>query len=400
MNNNCRFRFPSSQQLCLDLSYSLIHHQSLNEYMEKVLPLIGNLLGADRFCLVDYYENTRHFDLVFFGGYPPDYRFALQRRLQEMEIEKALSTRDPFYSSVNPNFLCIPFYFRDILEAVLVLEGNGSIRLDEEKREAAQIISRFLGLFMSSTRLDVNRRYLVDQNDLRRAREIQLNFLPKQHPKTQFLEAFGFNSSSNVVGGDYFDYFQAREDSIQCILADACGHGMAAALIMSNFRGLIQSEILRRSDFSVLFNSLNEMVYFDEELIQYLTGVFLHFDDRSKKMLYLNAGHYEPLIFGEKGFRTLPGSGPPLGMFKSSNYPVGEAELESGDLVALYTDGLADIRNSEDEYFGTEGIIEILSRYRERPLEEITKRVLDAARSFSGNCEFEDDLTLFLLRVQ
>jgi hypothetical protein len=185
MESHFPFDFPSTNQLCLDLSCGLTEVQSLNEYMEVAIPKVGSLLGSNRICLVDYYENTNRFDLIYFEGYPPDSRFKLQRRFQEMEIERALSTRAPFYSARNPNLLCIPFYFREVLEAVLVMEGNQPLKLDEAKQEAVQFISRFLGLFMSSTRLEVNRGVLLDHHDLKRAREIQLNFLPKQHPKTQ-----------------------------------------------------------------------------------------------------------------------------------------------------------------------------------------------------------------------
>jgi sigma-B regulation protein RsbU (phosphoserine phosphatase) len=174
---------------------------------------------------------------------------------------------------------------------------------------------------------------------------------------------------------------------------------MAAALIMSNFRGLIQSEILRRNDFSALFNTLNELVHFDEELIQYLTGVFLHFDDDTKRLQYLNAGHYEPMVFGRNGIRNLPGGGPPLGMFKSAQYPYGETQLDSGDLLALFTDGLTDIQNPEYDYFGIDGITKVINQNLDRSLEEITDEVLQTAREFSAGQAIEDDLTLFLLRV-
>lgn len=399
MDFDSQFKHPGSNLLSIQLTKSLIEAQSLNDYMELVLPIIGTVFESRKICLIDYYENTNHFDLIHFVGYPPDYRFKLQRRFDEMEIEKALSYRLPYHSGVNPNLLAIPFHFKDVLEAVLILETAEPVKFNDEKLEVAKIISRFLGLFMSSTRLEVNRNQLLDHNDLKRAREIQLNFLPKKHPRTKFLEAFGFNSSSNLVGGDYFDYFQARDNSVQCILADACGHGMAAALIMSNFRGLIQSEILRRNDFSALFNTLNELVHFDEELIQYLTGIFLHFDDDTKRLQYLNAGHYEPMVFGRNGIRSLPGGGPPLGMFKSAQYPYGETQLDSGDLVALFTDGLTDIQNPEYDYFGIDGITKVINQNLDRSLEEITDEVLHTARAFSGGQAIEDDLTLFLLRV-
>lgn len=401
MNLNSLFLHQAPRDLTLNLTGHLIEATSLNEYMELVLPKIGRLFGTEKLCLVDYYEHTDRFALIHFEGYPPDSRHSLQRRLRDMEVRRAVLERQPYRSHANPNLLCIPFYFQDILEAVLVMEGAAPIELSPERSSAALIISNFLGLFMSSTRLEVNREQLVDFNDLHRAREIQLNFLPKRHPDRSTYEVFGYNSSSNLVGGDYFDYFDDRGESVKCILADACGHGLAAALIMSNFRGLLQSQVSRHDDSGLLFNSLNQLVHFDEDLIQYLTGVFLHFDQQSGTLRYLNAGHYEPLVFDHQGnVRGLPGSGPPLGMFRGSTYEPGEARLQAGDLVVLYTDGLVDVETSGGDYFGTQGITAAVNENRTLPLEQISEQVVRSAERFGGSGSFEDDVTLFLLRIK
>jgi sigma-B regulation protein RsbU (phosphoserine phosphatase) len=284
---------------------------------------------------------------------------------------------------------------------VIVLENRGPVEITPQLRDCALVISRFLGLFMSSARLEVNKGQQFDLHDLYRARQIQLNFLPKELPRTHRCEVYGLNTSSKLVGGDYFDYFESEQDTIRCILADACGHGMAAALTMSNFRGLLQSEILRHRDIPELFERLNSMLHFDDELIQYLTGVFFSLEEQSGRLEYVNAGHYEPIVFGSDGqIRTLPGGGPPLGMFKSSKYPVGQVYLHSGDLVALFTDGLVDIQSPDEQYFGVEGIVSNLLESRNGTLEEAAGQLLGRARAFSGSNDFEDDVTVFLLRVR
>ena len=401
MSSPVTSRHPETAELSCHLTHLLTEKTSLNAYMEAILPVLGGLFDTHHVSLVDYYENTHHFDLLFFSGYPLDARHILQRRLAEMQITRALEERQPYHSEKNPNFLIVPLYFRDVLEALVAFEGDFPIELTEARQECALVISRFLGLFMSSARLEVNRAQLVDSEDLRRARQIQLNFLPKHPPKTHRCEVYGVNHSSSLVGGDYFDYFDEEENVVQCILADACGHGMAAALIMSNFRGLLRSEILRRQGLEGLFASLNDMIHFDDDLIQYLTGVFLQVEEPTGRLDYLNAGHYEPIVIGADGdIRSLPGGGPPLGMFKSSRYPVGQAQLHSGDLVALYTDGLLDIQNGSDEYFGADRVVEILQQSRGLQLDDITRQVLDEARSFADGRSFEDDVTIFVLRFR
>ncbi|MFZ0426946.1 MAG: PP2C family protein-serine/threonine phosphatase [Acidobacteriota bacterium] len=394
-------RSPEAAELSGFLTYLLTRANSLNSYMESVLPVLGEVFGTERVSLVDYYENTDHFDLVYFKGYPADARHTLQRRLAEMQVRRALEETRPYHSEKNLNFLILPCYFRDILEALVAFESDFPIELTSAREECALVVSRFLGLFMSSTRLDVNRTQAVDSQDLERARQIQLNFLPRRPPRTRRCEVYGVNNSSNLVGGDYFDYFDNEENLVQSILADACGHGMAAALIMSNFRGILQSEVLRRQGLEGLFSSLNDMIHFDDDLIQYLTGVFLQVEEPTGRLDYLNAGHYEPVVISADGeVRTLPGGGPPLGMFKSSRYPVGQAQLHSGDLVALYTDGLVDIQNPRDDYFGTDRVIDSLKRHHERPLPEITEGVLQEAREFAEGRSFEDDVTVSLLRLR
>ena len=86
-------------------------------------------------------------------------------------------------------------------------------------------------------------------------------YLPAAHPRTHKYEIYGFNQSSAMVGGDYFDEFARNDEVIQCIVADACGHGLAAALIMFTFRGLLHAEMRRSNDFNRLFDELNRQLY-------------------------------------------------------------------------------------------------------------------------------------------
>ncbi len=401
MSSKPPFDNPEASLLAQEMVHLLTETSGLNEYMGGILPSVASVFSTRRISLIDYYENTDHFNLLFFEGYPADARYRLQRSFGEMEIQRALLEREPFLSAKAPQYLIIPCYFRDILEAAIVLENEGPVEITPQRREWALMVSRFLGLFMSSTRLEVNKGQQFDPHDLNRARQIQLNFLPKKPPQTYRCEVYGLNTSSKLVGGDYFDYFEPQQGSVRCILADACGHGMAAALTMSNFRGLIQSEILRHRDLPALFEHLNSMLHLDDELIQYLTGVLLSLEEVSGRLEYVNAGHYEPIVIAPDGtVRTLPGGGPPLGMFKTAKYPVGQVHLHSGDLVALFTDGLVDIQNPAKEYFGVEGILSYLKETRNSSLEGVANHLLTRAREFSGANEFEDDVTIFLLRVR
>lgn len=391
----------SPERISSHLVGTLVSTESLNHFVERVLPVLAEEFGASQGILVDYRENTGHFDVLHFVGYGKRARFNLQHRLKDFDLEKALQQREPYLSASNPGLLVVPLYFTDTLEAVIVLESNMPIELTPARRETSRIVSRFVGLLMSSNRLSINRTGVVDFDDLERAREIQLSYLPASDLATDRYEIYGYNQSSALVGGDYFDYFHLRDSGVQCILADACGHGLSAALIMSTFRALLHSEIRRCSDSEALFNVLNQSVHSSGSIVQYLTGVFLDYDEAHGQVTYTNAGHFEPAVIRAGGsIERLQGGGPPLGMFQSSQYPSSAASVSSGDLLVLFTDGFTDLRNNADEFFGEERILDTVTSHRKSPLQDIASVLLHRGMEFSAAPQPEDDLTLFLVRFR
>jgi hypothetical protein len=391
------------EQLARSLAAALVRGHGMNELLHEMLAAVGDRLGADRATLYDYDELTGVFDLLYFQGYPSDARSRLSRRMLGLNLAQALKQHQPFWTDPEEQVLLVPLYLQEVLEAVLLLEDfREPPRSGDPRWDSCRLVSRFLGLFMSSSRLPANQKANpLTLSDLERARSLQLRYLPEDHPATDRYEIFGYNQSSALVGGDYFDYFRQREGSIQFIVADACGHGMAAALIMSTFRGLLLSEMRRNGDLESLFNRLNQMIFTDGEIIQYLTTVFFDFEEEQGRLHYWNAGHFDPLLVHPDGSHcALSGGGPPLGMFHRSTYELGRHRVSPGDLLVLFTDGLAELRNRDDEFFGISGILDSVVRHRNRELRELAHEVLHDAMQFSQKAAPEDDLTLFLMRIR
>jgi serine phosphatase RsbU (regulator of sigma subunit) len=263
------------------------------------------------------------------------------------------------------------------------------------------MMGKFIGMMMSSNRLPFNQAALIDLDDLHRARQIQLTYLPVNNLETERYELYGYNESSALVGGDYFDYFRLRESSLQCVLADASGHGLSAALIMSAFRGMLHAEIDEMQDCGDLFTALNRAVHTGSSTVQYLTSVFIDFNEEAKLLKYANAGHFEPAIIrADAALHRLSGGGPPLGMFGHSHYASAGAEIQPGDLLVMFTDGFTDLRNGSDDFFGEQRILDLVREHRTRPLREIASVLLNEGTAFSVAPKPEDDLTLFLLRFR
>jgi len=379
------------------LTSALVQSQGLNEFLDASLQAIGEAFRVERLAVYDYHEETSQFDLLYFRGYPPESRSLLRRRMKELDLRRALGEREPYWAA--PGRLAIPLYFQEILEAVLVVEAAGA-ELDPAQRAACRLISRFLGLFLSSSRLAINQRSgSLPAGDLERARLIQLTYLPQKPLVGERFEAYGANTSSAIVGGDYFDFFQSAPDSLQCILADASGHGLSAALIMSTFRGLLHSGLSEVPDCGALFSRLNRHVYTGADFVQFLTAVFLDYRPASRELRYSNAGHFDPLLVHADGsVSQLPGGGPPLGILKEFPYGAGSTTVRPGDLAVLYTDGLAELEDAGQNAFGREGVLEAVVPVRARPLEEVAGAVLERARKHRGGERAEDDVTLLLVR--
>ena len=133
---------------------------------------------------------------------------------------------------------------------------------------------------------------------------------------------------------------------------------------------------------------------------RYATFFIALYDSRHRRLTYSNAGHLQPLVVSRSGATRLDGGGLPIGIFEGSRYPEGSMELCSGDLLALFTDGIVEAPNADDDEFGEQRLIEILSRNGQRPLDEVVRAVLDELAVWVEGQPRHDDVTLVLARAQ
>lgn len=395
-------RTDTEARLSLLLGTALVAGRGMNDFVHRFLEAVESVLGFPRAVLYDYDERAGTFDLLCFHGHPPDARPTLGRRIREIDPRRALEHRDPYPVDETGASWVVPLYFQDTLEALLHLECPGSTWiLDDDRRAGCRLLSRFLGLFMSSVRLPVNRRGAIRRTSREQAREVQLSYLPSAQPESERYEIYGYNQSSALVGGDYFDYFCPRDDTLQFVIADACGHGMQAALTICAFRDMLHEEARRRRDLSGLFDELNSRLYERTDQLQYLTGLFFDYDEGQRELRYFNAGHYPPLLVPRCGVhRWLPEGGLPLGMFETARYEVGSCRVEPGDLIVLFTDGIVDLANACEDFFGVESIVRAVMQRRQLKPRALAHELLGEAARFCEGAEPNDDLTLFLMRFE
>jgi phosphoserine phosphatase RsbU/P len=231
------------------------------------------------------------------------------------------------------------------------------------------------------------------------AKEIQQGLLPKQIPQMPGLEISGSWRPARIVGGDYFDVFKLSESRLALCIGDVSGKGMPAALVMSNLQAIVRALASETLSPKELTEKINRVMYRNVADGKFITFFYAVIDRHSQTLHYSNAGHNAPILLHEDGTQLrLEEGGVVLGAFQESSYQQGEVELQSGDRLVLYTDGVTEAVNGKEEEFGEERLVQALVSDRHLRAETLRNRLLDQVNEFSGG-ELDDDVTVLVVAV-
>jgi sigma-B regulation protein RsbU (phosphoserine phosphatase) len=202
------------------------------------------------------------------------------------------------------------------------------------------------------------------------------------------------------VGGDYFDVFPLGENRTAFLLADVSGKGLGAALVTTMLQGVL-SGITLGTDPARLFNHLNKFLCNHSEIGRYATMFFGILDDKGA-LDYINAGHPSPILIrccGNTEEAFTEGSFP-VGLVPEAEYATASVKLEPGDTLVLFSDGVTEAMDPQEELFGVPRLVRVLIGQNETPLDELQKVLLEAVENFAQGASQADDLTLLLVRYR
>ncbi|CUS95931.1 PP2C family protein-serine/threonine phosphatase [Candidatus Chrysopegis kryptomonas] len=254
-------------------------------------------------------------------------------------------------------------------------------------------------IFIATINAIENLKMLSLNYDMKLAYEIQKNLLPKKLPDDDRIEISALSIPSKVVSGDYYDVIQLSEDEIIVAIADVCGKGVSASLLMSNLQASLKSFLLFSSDIKSVVQSLNKIIQINTSPEQFITFFICKIDLRNFVLEYVNAGHNPPILFKKSRYEFLEKGGAVLGVL-DDEYEVGKVKIENGDLIFLYTDGVIEAMNSNGEEIGLERVISFLNSNVNLPAGKIVNSIKDLISSFSYGVEQVDDITLLVLKIK
>ena len=230
--------------------------------------------------------------------------------------------------------------------------------------------------------------------ELEIAREVQEHLFPQRFPAIAGLDYFGLCRPAREVGGDYYDFLELPGGKLGVALGDVSGKGIGAALMMASLCASLRGQASIAQTLPQLIGTVNNLLYQASSVNRYATFFYGEFDPVTLQLSFVNAGHNPPVVLrssinGDRVFR-LEAGGPPVGLLPSAQYEGGVFVLERGDQVVLFTDGISESMNKEDDEWGEEALI--AEAQRGCGLAESTvNRVMLAAQSFAAGAPQHDE---------
>jgi sigma-B regulation protein RsbU (phosphoserine phosphatase) len=296
--------------------------------------------------------------------------------------------------------IAVPILRSDRAIGALNLESDQLGAYEKSDLEVLQFFADAAAIAIEKAMLhrQLLEKELLDKQ-LEVARDMQLHLLPLQDPKIPGYDIAGVCIPTEEIGGDYYDYLPLPRGSLGIAVADVSGHGIASALAMTGFRGLLRTTIQgNRSPASIahVINQLLPEFTADNHFISMVYGVL---NPERDEMTFVRCGHPSPCVIhrdGEPEF--LAANRPAFGIYRKVDYVDETKPLIEGDIVILYTDGVVEIENTKGQQFGVSRLITIISQNQELPASGLIQQVIWETQAFSDFQTYLDDFTLVILK--
>jgi sigma-B regulation protein RsbU (phosphoserine phosphatase) len=251
------------------------------------------------------------------------------------------------------------------------------------------------------------------QSELEIAREVQNQLYPRSMPASRTLELTAVCRPARMVSGDYYDFLSLEAPKLALAIGDVAGKGISAALLMATVQSTMRAQLRAGREMAAtvgnggpgsffstaaMVSRLNQQLYAYTPPEKFATFFFAVYDDLTGLMTYTNAGHLPPIRLRNGTPQRLEVTGMIVGAFPFSTYEESSIQLEGGDLLVCFTDGLTEPENEYGEMFGEERLIELVLKNSNREAAEIIASVMDSVGEWTGSPELQDDMTMLVAR--
>jgi phosphoserine phosphatase RsbU/P len=360
-------------------------------------------LGIRKFILFNHQQNWHVLD-----------KMGIRGKIKEISVEEDflkftdITVIESSYKKSLNNFdVVIPVYHKDKPLAFLVMGGIKDQLLSSDKRSFVNL--NFIQTLTNIIVVAIENKRLAKQSilqesvkkELEIASEMQKLLFPEELPTNQKIDISAKYFSHSQVSGDYYDYIQLNEDEFIMCIADVSGKGIAAAMLMANFQATVRTlYTYKRFNLEDLVVELNQKFYESAQGEKFVTFFIAEYNSKTRKLNYVNAGHNWPILIrgGSSSFLNKGCIG--LGMLPELPFLESETiTIETNTTLILYTDGIVELENNEDEQFQTDRLTRIVQNFYPLSMEDLNEIIFSKLDDFRGKRKYVDDTAILSCRI-
>ncbi|NWG15419.1 MAG: SpoIIE family protein phosphatase [Chloroflexi bacterium] len=385
--------------------------------LNNVINAVMQATRAERGVLMGVDEATGGLRLLVARGVTGE-KLAEEDAYSTTIVNEVVASRQPlltnnamFDTRINPGqsiimrglraILCAPMLVQDRLVGVVYVDTSmrtGSFT--ENDRDLLNAVAGQAGIALENARLysvAVEKGRL--EQELKLAREIQQGLLPRRMPEAQGYQVCASWRSAREMAGDFYDTFMLDEKTFGVVVADVSDKGAPSAMFMAVARSMIRSYAFAGFPPRETLSHTNDLILDDAESGMFVTVFYSVFGDGGRSV-HINAGHNPPALYraAARQVQFMPLGGRAIGWFPDNPLRDVELQLEPGDVMALYTDGLTDAENPAGENFGESRLAEALIEAAGRSADDILSHILNCVETFGEGVMPFDDLTLVVVK--
>jgi serine phosphatase RsbU (regulator of sigma subunit) len=290
----------------------------------------------------------------------------------------------------------------DMVGALGVDQGERDHRFNEEEMRVLYGIANQAAVAIERARLDeqAELKKRLDY-ELGLARQIQTSFLPARPPRLPGYDIAAAWHAARLVGGDFYDMIPLQHNRLGLVIADVSDKGLAAALFMALTRTVIRTMAIGKPTPREALERANDVIIADAQSDMFVTAFYGVLDTMDGSMTFVNAGHNPPLVYhhASRTVTPLKDHGIAMGILSSVELPQSFLQLECGDVIVMYTDGVTDaLDTSGEEEFGATRLTEVVQEHAEKTAQGLTDEILGAVQEFTRGAPQFDDLTLMVVK--
>src|SRR5215510_3841986 len=397
---------------------TLLASATLNETLEQVVSLVFEAVPADRCLIMMRDEGSEDLRVAVARlrdrvGEVGEIRVS-RNVLDEVVIRgKSVLTsdaqHDPRFASGTVvlqgvrSVLAVPLGVAEKVFGIIYADSPiAEGRFTEDHLKVLTTLASVAAIRVENTRLieaRLERERL--ERELALASEIQQRFQPAAPPHIAGYELQGISFPCYEIGGDYYDFIERKDGRLVIALGDVSGKGTAAALLMSSLHAAVHAQAGSHDSLVATISAVNRYLADNIPANRFVTLFYAELDPESGTLTFLNAGHNPPLIVHAAGtVEQLASGGLPLGIKPDAEYREGRTQLQHGDVLVIYSDGVTEAVSPTGEEFGATRLYEVVARNIEASAAGIRDRIESSLTKFAQGTSAADDITLVIVKRQ